>query len=90
MREFVQLFRSLTLRQALGLQLAWTSSLGLMFGFVTWLNERDFHPENIRNVSMSMSLRWQLGRGEILALVALVAAPFLLWVAVRDRTPRRD
>lgn len=90
MREFVQLFRSLTLRQALGLQLAWTSSLGLVFGVTTWWSERDFHPEAMQNVSMSMSLRWQLEKGEILALAAIVAAPFLLWVAVRDRSPRRD
>ena len=88
MRESIQLFRSLTLRQILGLQLAWTSSLGLAFAFVSWLGERDFRPEAMLNVVYSMSLRWQLGTGEILALVVIVAAPFLLWTAVRDRSPR--
>ena len=88
MRESIQLFRSLTIKQILGLQLAWTSSLGLVFAFVTWLGERDFHPDATLNVVYSMSLRWQLGKGEILALVVIVTAPFLLWVAVRDRSPR--
>ncbi len=90
MRESIQLFRSLTFRQIVGLQLAWASSLGLAFGFVTWLGERDFHPDPSLTVIYSMSLRWQLGRGEILALVVIVAAPFLLWMAVRDRSPHRQ
>jgi len=84
----IELFRTLTLRQILGLQLAWMSSLGLVFAFATWLGERDFHPQKELSVAYSMSLRWQLGWSEILALVVIVAAPFLLWVAVRDRSPR--
>lgn len=90
MRDLVQLFRALTLRQILGLQLAWASSVGLVFAFTTWLAERDFHPDASLTVAYSMSLRWQLERGEILALVAIVAAPFLLWVVVHDRSPRSD
>jgi prolipoprotein diacylglyceryltransferase len=88
-REFIRLFRSLSLRQILGLQLAWTSSLGFVFAFSTWLNERDFHTEAMRNVAYSMSLRWQLETGQIVSLVVIVAAPFLLWVVARDRRPRR-
>jgi len=88
-RTVIELFRSLTLRQILGLQLAWTSSLGLVFYFVVWLGERDFHPESSVNVTYSMSLRWQLGWGQILTLALVVAAPFLVWLAIRDRSQRR-
>ncbi|MEP7343885.1 MAG: hypothetical protein ABI877_01400 [Gemmatimonadaceae bacterium] len=90
MRESIQLFRSLTFRQIVGLQLVWTSTLGLVFAFVTWLSERDFHPEKTLNVVYSLSLRWQLEKSEILALAAIVAAPLLLWIAVRDRSPSRQ
>jgi hypothetical protein len=88
-REFVQLFRSLTLRQMLGLQLAWASSIGFVFGLTTWLDERKFRPINSENVSYSMSLRWDLGAGQILAMGAILIAPMILWLAVRDRTSRK-
>lgn len=87
--EFVRLFRSLTVRQILGLQLAWTSSIALVFAVVTWLEEEPFHPQATDNVAFSMSLRWQLGVGQVLTLLAIVILPFVLWLVMRERSPRK-
>lgn len=73
----------------LGLQLAWVSSIGFVFGLTTWLGERSFRPAGGDSVPISMSLRWDLGAGQILAVVAVLVAPMVLWLAVRDRTPRK-
>ncbi|MFN8571352.1 MAG: hypothetical protein U0132_04795 [Gemmatimonadaceae bacterium] len=89
MRDFIQLFRTLTLRQILGLQLAWASSIGFVFGFTTWLNERGLRIANRDNVAFSMFLKWDLGTGQVLAIIAILVAPMLLWLAVRERTPRK-
>ncbi len=89
MRDFIQLFRSLTLRQILGLQLAWASSIAFVFFFTTWLSERGLHIANRDNVAFSMSLRWELGAVQILSVIAILVAPMLLWVVVRERPPRK-
>ena len=57
MKDLVQLFRALTLRQILGLQLAWTSSLGLVFAFTTGMAQRDFPPDASLTVAYSMEAK---------------------------------
>lgn len=87
--DLIRLFRSLTLRQILGLQLAWASSIGFVFGFTTWLSGRGFRPSATDDVSFTMSLRWDLTTAQILAIVGVLAAPLLLWLLVRDRAARK-
>ncbi len=89
MRGAIELFRELSLRQILGLELAWASSLGLVFAVVTWYGERALQLSSTQTVTYSLTLRWQLGWGQILLLTFVAAAPFLLWLALRSRTRSR-
>ena len=86
MKEFLQLYRSLTVRQIVGVELAWAASLLIVFSFVTWKAEQALRVTASDNVSWRYGLQWDLSVVEVGAIGIILLVPILAWLLVRDRS----